>query len=232
MILDDLAERVAWYDEIGVHYNLVAAAIYAVRPQTCEQLIEREFLRKVVAGLVVFDMKPRMHSGIYSFDAPGAFAHSLQSELIQCIQDPEIAQLLTANLAGFAFSEQQLRAIRSIYALLSRAQFLGKNGKRFDVGATKILHFLNPHLFPILDRNVASAMREMGYIPFTKTTQPGWSPGRYIEMMRVIQIEIESSGLPWADPRLPIRLFDKAAFIVGRNTAPANADEDATDIDQ
>jgi len=90
---------------------------------------------------------------------------------------------------------------------------------KFHVGASKVLHWLFPELFIMLDRNAAMAFQEHHKIGFRRTTQPGYSAERYLKCLEKAQAEISGYGperLLALEPNTPIaRIFDKVAFVVG-----------------
>ncbi|MBI3683761.1 MAG: hypothetical protein HY235_25590 [Acidobacteria bacterium] len=96
----------------------------------------------------------------------------------------------------------------------------GNQAKQFHVGATKILHWIAPALFIMLDRNVASSFRKHHAVQFTKTTQPGYTTQKYFSCLQYAQAEIEAYGYESfrrLEPATPLaRLFDKVAWVVGK----------------
>jgi len=94
--------------------------------------------------------------------------------------------------------------------------------KSFDVGATKILHWIFPHLLIMLDQNVAHAFRSRLGVGFRKTTQPGYCAERYLECLVKAQVEIQQfdgNRFRALEPRTAVaRVFDKIAFMVGTNS--------------
>ena len=93
---------------------------------------------------------------------------------------------------------------------------------QFHVGATKILHWIAPSLFVMVDANVAKAFREHHRVDYRKSTQPGYTAKKYVDCLRHAQDEIRSSGFEKfvrIEPATPLaRLFDKAAWVAGQST--------------
>ena len=91
--------------------------------------------------------------------------------------------------------------------------------KDCHVGATKILHFLNPELFIIVDSNAARAFRETHKIPFKKATQPGYLAELYINCMQCVQGDISTYGFERfqaLEPGTPItKIYDKLTVVTG-----------------
>ncbi|MBI4874349.1 MAG: hypothetical protein HY822_06940 [Acidobacteria bacterium] len=100
---------------------------------------------------------------------------------------------------------------------------LGDQAKKFHVGATKILHWIAPALFLMLDSNVASAFRKHHAVEFANTTQPGYTAEKYFSCLKHAQAEIEAYGFERfrrLEPATPLaRLFDKVAWDVGKTEA-------------
>ncbi len=61
MILDDPERAVARYNQVGVHYNLVAEGIY--RERTSTDPFSEEYELFIIAGLLAFDMGRMMGRG-------------------------------------------------------------------------------------------------------------------------------------------------------------------------
>ena len=99
----------------------------------------------------------------------------------------------------------------------------GDQTKQFHVGATKILHWIAPALFIMLDSNVASAFREHHQMKFANTTQPGHTAEKYFACLKHAKAEIEVYGVERfrrLEPATPLaRLFDKVAWVVGKTKA-------------
>jgi len=91
--------------------------------------------------------------------------------------------------------------------------------KSFYVGTSKILHFLNPELFIIVDSNAARAYRAAWQLPFRNTTQPGYSAELYVECMNREKVDISDYGVDKfrnLEPNTPItRIYDKLTFVTG-----------------
>ena len=95
----------------------------------------------------------------------------------------------------------------------------GDQAKKLHVGATKILHWIAPALFIMLDRNVALAFRKHHRVEFADTTQPGYTAEKYFSCLKHAQAEIQAYGhesFRRLEPATPLaRLFDKVAWVVG-----------------
>ena len=73
LILRDAKRKIAEFDQPGLHYNLVAKAVYCER-QKCtdpKALFKRSFLRDGIAGLLSFGTGRMMGKGrekVYNFE--------------------------------------------------------------------------------------------------------------------------------------------------------------------
>ena len=221
MILKNATRKVAQYNEVGLHYNLAANQIYEKRFVDDTDPFDTSFLRYTIAGLISFDMGRMMGKGLvakYEIEA-GGFASRLNSKLqeIRPLLDPLINLNLTqTNL------QQNSRAIEAAYNTLSAKGngALHENQTKFyHVGATKILHFLNPKLFIIVDSNAARAFRSTHNLLFRNATQPGYSAPLYIKCMKHARKDILTYGLEQfqaLEPSVPItRIYDKLTFATG-----------------
>jgi hypothetical protein len=219
MILDDAKQKLMHYNKLRVHYNLVADGVYSAR-NSCPSLFSEQFLPFLIAGLISFDMQRMMGSGAATQYDPSAdgFAARLMGKL-------ESLKSCLNHLVTKRISEIDLdvdgEAISSAYCLLasSGAGCLNQKGDEFHVGATKILHFLVPDLFVIVDRNACRAFREAHGVSYRNSTQPGYTPEKYLECLRHCQSDIASLG---ADGFLALehgtpmaRIYDKLLFSIG-----------------
>ncbi len=199
------------YNQTCIHYNLVAAGVYQARLKFGAQ--STEYAPYIVAGLCGFDMRRQMGNGNpYSTNGfAGRLLKRLSSLKETLCTLPSEHKLGTADFQGHS------KAIKHLYRSFADPE-LGQ-GRRFDVGATKILHWLYPDLFLMLDRNAATAFRDHLNVPFSRGTQPGYSPETYLRCLQFAQKEIVGYGredFSALEAGTPIgRIFDKIAFIVG-----------------
>ena len=216
-ILDNAAAKITRFNDEGLHYNLVADAIHKMRAGV-EDPFDKPFLRYLIAGLVAFDMARWIGAKPYDFGT-GGLASRLNSRL-QRIK-PLLEPLMKLSLAQIDLQEQS-EAIITAYQELSAkgtGALHANQTKHFHVGATKILHFLNPELFIIVDSNASRAFRTAWKLPFKGTTQPGYSANLYLECMKRVQIDISTYGLERfraLEPSVPVtRIYDKLTFVMG-----------------
>jgi hypothetical protein len=165
-MLENAAIKLARFNDEGLHYNLVANQIYQRQNAVGDPFNKSfpQYIRYIVAGLIVFDMGRMMGSKKYDFQN-GGFASRLESKLHKI--RPLLEPLMNLSLPQIDLQEHR-DAIMSAYETLSDdgSGALHENQKKFHVGATKILHFLNPELFIIVDSNAARAFRTCCDITF------------------------------------------------------------------
>ena len=148
----------------------------------------------------------------------GGFAARLDGKLAQV--RPLLDPLIHHDLFQIDLGAHSRDIVRAYNVLAADGEGgLHEQGKSFHVGATKILHFLNPELFMIVDANAAQALKvEMG-IPYRSGTQPGYSGERYVEAMTEVKRWIGDHGIERfrsLEPGTPaLRIFDKLAFTYG-----------------
>ncbi len=140
-ITENASEKIAFFNKIGLHYNLVAETVYSVR-QTCGGPFNNAYLPYIVAGLMSFDMARMMGNdplGRYDRNADG-FAARLETKL-------NLIKPLVSHLADKHLKDLDLikdgPLIEEAYEQLAAAgaDSLNYRGGRFPVGASKILHF-------------------------------------------------------------------------------------------
>ncbi|HJX70196.1 MAG TPA: hypothetical protein VJ441_03785, partial [Dehalococcoidia bacterium] len=180
--LTNATQKIARFNDIGLHYNLVANQIYKKRFAGSTDPFAKSFFPYIIAGLISFDMGRLMGAKPYEVFA-SRLNHKLQnvSPLLKSLMNTTLTQI---NL------QEYLDPISEAYNALSAKgnDALHMDSKKsFHVGATKILHFLNPKLFIIVDRNAARAFRLSHNVPFRNTTPPGHSAERYIKCMGYAQ---------------------------------------------
>lgn len=217
MILTDAAQKIDRFNEEGLHYNLVANEIYKKRNDIGDPF-DKSFLQYVIAGLIVFDLGRMMGSKKYALEASG-FASRLNPKLQEI--RPRLEPLMKLNLAQIDLQEHG-EAIKSAYKTLSASgsgALHEDQTKSFHVGTTKILHFLNPKLFIIVDSNAARAFRIACNLPFRNTTQPGYGACLYLRCMKQAQTDISTFDLEQFqafEPNVPLtRIYDKLTFVTG-----------------
>jgi len=222
VILDDPERSIARYNQIGLHYNLAADGIYRARASI--DPFSEEYEPFIIAGLLVFDMGRMMgHGSKYAFESHG-FRSRLRlkmgaiREVIGALAASGLHEIDLATHAG---------AIETAYYCLAETGGNALNAdpsKQFHVGATKILHWICPSLFLMVDANVAKAFQahhEVNY-KYKTGTQPGYTAKKYVECLKHTQDEIRSYGfekLRRIELGTPVaRLFDKAAWVAGQST--------------
>lgn len=215
MLLDNASHKIAQYNRFCVHYNLVADGIYRELHRSKAPL-SQAYEPFLIAALIAFDMGRMMGEGIVQKYDPKAdgFATRLHAKLQQV--ESKLAPVIHTGMLGSKLKEVS-SPIREAYDILAAGgqDGLHTQGKDFHVGATKLLHFLNPEMFLIIDRNSALALREVG-IPYTNTTQPGYSSERYVQSLTAAKDMIEEYGAKQfrslEDGTPLMRVFDKIAY--------------------
>ena len=218
IIVTNANAKIARFNDIGLHYNLVANQIYEKRFTGSMEPFAKSFIPHIIAGLISFDMGRMMGYKPYEIKGDG-FASRLNRKL-------QNVSLLLKPLMNSALNEVNLQEYHAPIIKAYEALSATGNGalhmdsrKAFHVGATKILHFLNPKLFIIVDKNAARAFRLGHNVPFRNMTQPGYSAERYIDCMQCARRDILAFGLDKftaLEPDIPItRIYDKLTFITG-----------------
>ena len=218
MILDDPERAVARYNQLGLHYNLVADGIYRVLAGI--DPFSEEYERYIIAGLLAFDMVRMMGQGDkYAVDG-GAFRSRLRAKM-RTIR-PAIGDLPGSSLHRIDLASRA-GAIETAYNHLAKEGPGALNANpahQFHVGATKILHWIAPKLFIMVDANVAKAFRENHQVDYKRSPQPGYTAKKYVDCLRHAQDEICAYDLDKfmrIEPATPLaRLFDKVAWVAGQ----------------
>jgi len=138
LIMDNAADKMARYNEEGLHYNLVASEIYKIRHEIRNPL-DKYYLPYIIAGLISVDMGRMMGSNKYSYN-DNAFASRLHAKLEQI--EANGSPILNVDILS-TDSYVYKSSIKYVYDVLSASGpgALHENKtKSFHVGATKILH--------------------------------------------------------------------------------------------
>ena len=183
----------------------MAEAIYHFRESV--DPFSPEYEPYIIAGLIAFDMERQMGDGD-KYDPDSGFRRRLRTKLqdIQkCLRKTPLVCLDQVELASV---ETRIAAAYTCLASPGPGSLDAKE-RRFHVGATKILHWIAPALFIMVDRNVAESFRKHHAIDFKNGTQPGYSAEKYVEC--------RSQESPGGDPCLWLRkaLLDRAANPTG-----------------
>jgi hypothetical protein len=217
MLLDNAENKINNYNNYCLHYNLTADSIYGYREKI--DPFSHIYEKYIIAALISFDMGRMMGRGLrqkYETNSNG-FARRLHDKLL--LIEPLLSQMVKINLLEVDLNNKNTRDnIISSYNLLAVASkiSLSATKKEFHVGSTKILHFLNPDLFMIVDANVATVLRTECGIPFRNSTQPGYSADLYLRSLSYIKDLIQNYGakkfrsLESGTPLM--RIMDKIAF--------------------
>ena len=219
MLFTKPSEKLSKFNKYCLHYNLVATAAYE-KLKKIDSPFSIEYRPFIIAALISFDMGRMMGSGlIQKYDSKqDGFALKLDLKM-KAIQ-PDIETLSAMPMANVII-EDVSQSIKRSYAALSEKGIDGLHGggKHFHVGATKILHFINPELFPIVDSNAAKTLRVLFGLPYKNSTQPGYSADLYLKSIVTIKDAVSKYGVEKfqsLEPRTPImRIFDKLTFAFG-----------------
>jgi len=192
---------------IHTRYNPAAIAVYRAR-QTLGDPLAPQIEDHIITGLRKFDMGRTMAAG---------FSERLHSALQIVRAQPFVEAWRELRLSSIDLTEHQSEIV-SVYHCLANAGTLHPE-KQSHVAATKILHWLFPDLFLMLDSNVAAMFRSVFGVQFSKSTQPGYSSERYIQCLRFAQSDIRSFGTErfrHSEEQTPeARIFDKIAWVAG-----------------
>lgn len=220
MITLDASDKIRQFNDRGLHYNLVADAVYKIR-KSIEDPFRSEYLPYIIAALISFDMGRMMGSTAESkYDRKTeGFANHLEKKLGAI--KPYVVHLMNLRLDTLSPQAEQ-ENIKMAYSILSSSgkdALNQREGEKFHVGATKILHFLNPEAFIIVDSKAARAFRQSHRMKFRNTTQPGYSSDKYIDCVEYAQKDISNFGLVKfcaLEKGVPMaRIYDKLTFITG-----------------
>jgi len=210
-ILTDVKDKVSFFNQIGIHYEAVYHYVIRRRQQE-EKIYKKDFLDDITAGLISFDMqrfmgnkkkienKEQMGNKKYMAEAKAPnndtepWVYRLKNVLdgkqtISILRSLRKEVLQKIDLTNGNFPGQ----ISSIFDELSKegsGRLSLRKNEKFPVGASKILHFLIPDLFIILDSNARDQLHKCH--KFKKSDIDGES---YLAAMKCYQAELKN----WQD---------------------------------
>jgi len=193
---------VQYFNRIGVHYEAVYHHIVRKREEI-QAIFDDDYIDTITAGLISFDMQRMMGSNKYLVGGDRSWSARLKSKLET--HRPWLESLRSYSLQDIDLENATLRdTITTIFDSLSKpgSDGLSKRNKKesFSVGASKILHFLIPDLFVIVDSN--SKQELIQYHDFPKS--PKINGNRYLQAMKLYQMELNIWKECYSDNR-----FDK-----------------------
>lgn len=219
MIIYNASDKIKRYNQLCVHYNLVADGVYKAGALV-KDLFSNDYLPYIVAAFISFDLGRMMGQGLESKYDPdvNGFARNLHKKL-QLIK-PRIGHLTNIRLCDTNLSVEKRNIIAAYNELASGGEnCLHQGGKEFHVGTTKILHFINPELFLIIDNYTARALRDSHGINYRDSTQPGYSAEKYVSCLEYAKSDLITFGsdkfcsLEKGSPMA--RIYDKLSFATG-----------------
>ena len=192
MLLTNAAERLQAYERDGLHYHLAAIGIYAARAKIGD-VFSNAFRPYIIAGLLAYDMAQLLGKSPYC-----KFAERLQQKLE--VVRPILSPLMRASLTTIDIAVEKA-TICQAYDVLAAKGSEGlhvKDSCAFYVGASKILHWLNPELFLILDSHIAAAFHNhpdaTARVSIIRAGKPCYSSAAYAQCLSRAQCEIASYG--------------------------------------
>jgi len=216
-ILENVAEKIKKYD--GCHksrkYNSAYRRVLEARGgKHClvdeEGNVSEKSLQVIEKALIDFEM-----------GGHGQMDRGFKDRLKQKLEAGETKEVLK-KFRNVQIYSPNLKEIKSdaekLYNTLSVSGEDGLSARKdcFDVGATKIMNFLFPDLFVIVDKNVKKALHKSGPLNFKK----------YWDIMMICHEELDEwkkshgtlGNLLELDskPTTLTRIFDKCAFIMGK----------------
>jgi hypothetical protein len=185
-------------------YNPAAEKVYRERLRIGDPLLA-EFEPYIVYGLERFDMGRIMGSD---------FAPRLKRSLEAVRLLPFVAEFRDSRLSSVDLSLRGSEIMRAYQCLAPEGALHPK--KQCHVAATKVLHWLFPDLFLMMDSKVAKMFRDVFGVPYVKSTQPGYSAEKYVQCLQLAQSDMRLFGAArfgMLEPNTPeARIFDKVGW--------------------
>ena len=199
-ILNNAEEKIALFNRIGVHYEAVYHYIVRRRAETGGIRNDdywNDLVDDITAGLISFDMQRMMGKDKYLAEGNDSWAAKLSSALHSL--KTKLLSLYPCSLQTVDFGNADIEAaIVTAFDVLSKPG-TGLNRRNtthfFSVGASKILHFIIPDLFIIVDSNARRVLEKEHSVHLN--TPDGSS---YLEAMGWYQQELNAWATLNCDP--------------------------------
>jgi hypothetical protein len=198
MILDNAEQKIQYFNKIGVHYEAVYYYLIRNRYKT-PALFTPQLIDDITAGLISFDMQRMMGKRKYLTAGKSSWATQLVRKLVR--HKNTLNELKDSRLESLDFTFPALAdKVVTIFDELAKKDSSGLNfsspNKGFQVGASKILHFLIPDLFIIIDSNArAELAKHHGFNKYKKIDGK-----RYVAAMQLYQKELSVWAKDNSDP--------------------------------
>jgi len=197
-ILYNADKKIKYFNRIGIHYEAVYHYVIRRRKET-EQIYDKNFLDDIVAGLISFDMQRMMGKKKYITEGKNSWAERLYNTLNP--HKANIVSLRSYKLQSINFDGNGIgQTIENIFNDLSKPgnESLNRRSDKesFSVGASKILHFLIPDLFIILDSNAKRELKKNHKFPDIKI-----DGSLYMKAIRIYQRELKQWEQTEGDPQ-------------------------------
>jgi len=216
-ILENVAEKIKKYDaqcnarKYNSAYRRVLEARGGSRCLVDENgNVNERALRIIEYALRAFEMDQWRQMD-------GKFREMLKKKL----EDSEVKVILK-KLRDLRIDSSDLKELKNdvkkLYEVLSASgsDGLSARGDRFEVGATKIMNFLFPELFVMVDKYVKKALHKSGDISFRKYWDILIICRQELEEWRTLHGTVDNLLELDTKPTTLIRVFDKCAFIMGK----------------
>jgi len=222
-IFENVSEKIKKYDELpkGKQYNRAYQMVLNARAGSSSLVdevgnVSEQSLKVIEDGLKRFEMARF-----------GKMDSKFRDRLKNKLQRSDIKAILVKfkNLRIESQDWQKYRDdVKKLYDTLSAGgnDGLSADGNRFDVGATKIMNFLFPELFVMVDKKVAKTLTELELIRFSrKGGTYCFCFEKYWKIIKICYAELEQykkqgdiSDLLKLDkePTTLTRMFDKCVF--------------------
>ena len=142
LILRDAKRKIYDFNQIGLHYNLIAKEVYHER-RSCADPFSQSFTRHIIAGLISFDMGRMMGKVEEAYDFEGnGFGSRVKLKLGKI--RPNLERLMNLSLTEIDLHKYKQDILEAYRELATDGEGALNNRGHFHVGTTKILHFLNP----------------------------------------------------------------------------------------
>jgi len=203
MLLSNVAERLAAYERHGLHYHLAAMGIYAAREEIGD-VFSPDYQPYIIAGLIAYDMARFLGDEPYGREKPYKGEKPYKKEFALRLREKlekvktSLEPILLKSLSTVEFDDTIKSDFRQAYDTLTAGgtDGLHESEKRFCVGASKILHWLNPELFIMLDSHISKAFyhHPTASIPLWRAGAPVYTPDNYLRCLELAQREIIEYG--------------------------------------
>lgn len=210
-ILENAAEKIEDYNAQGdakKYYNPAYHKLLNARP-----LVDVDgSVVDLAVGIIESIMRNFKMARVMSHQFNGLLARKLKEDSVKVV----LREVRSARIESSILNEHKASS-KILYETFSEdgSDSLALEEMQFHVGATKIMNFLFPDFYVMVDSRVAKALHRSGGYYFEKYWDTMRLCRQELDSWREMHCDLDSLILLDKPPTTLTRIFDKCAFVMG-----------------